>query len=80
MKVTIALPDIVSNSYFPALAGVELGFFREEGLDAAIAHVFPVPATFQALRDGAAQLAVSSAHGPLWAFPRWQGVRLEEAD
>jgi hypothetical protein len=30
----IATPDLVTNSYFPALAAEELGVFREEGLDA----------------------------------------------
>ena len=28
----LAVPDLVSNSYFPALAAVELGFFREQGM------------------------------------------------
>ena len=26
----IAIPDLISNSYFPAAAAVELGFFKEE--------------------------------------------------
>ena len=26
----LAVPDLISNSYFPAVAAVELGFFREE--------------------------------------------------
>src|SRR6266536_3345697 len=30
----IATPDLVTNSYFPALAAEELGIFREEGIDA----------------------------------------------
>ena len=29
----IAIPDLISNSYFPAIAAVDLGFFKEEGLD-----------------------------------------------
>jgi NitT/TauT family transport system substrate-binding protein len=29
----IAVPDMISPSYFPALAAVELGFFQREGLD-----------------------------------------------
>jgi hypothetical protein len=28
MKVVI--PDLVSNSYFPAIAAVEMGFFKEK--------------------------------------------------
>ena len=33
----IAIPDLVSNSYFPALAAVELGCFKEQGVAAEIA-------------------------------------------
>ena len=29
----IAVPDLISNSYFPVPAAVELGFFEKEGLD-----------------------------------------------
>ena len=29
----LAVPDLISNSYFPAAAAVELGFFEREGLD-----------------------------------------------
>ena len=29
----VAIPDLISNSYFPVAAAVELGFFKAEGLD-----------------------------------------------
>jgi hypothetical protein len=29
----LAIPDLISNSYFPAIAAVELGCFAREGLD-----------------------------------------------
>ena len=32
MTYKVALPDLVSNSYFPAIAAVELGFFKNEGI------------------------------------------------
>ena len=32
----IAVPDLISNSYFPAVAAVELGFFKAEGLEAEL--------------------------------------------
>ena len=32
-SMKLAVPDMISNSYFPAIAAVELGFFKEEGLD-----------------------------------------------
>lgn len=76
MPLKIALPDLVSNSYFPAIAAVELGFFEAEGLDAVHELIFPVPACFEALRDGRTDFVAGSAHAPLWAFPRWQGSKV----
>src|SRR5215470_16977489 len=35
----LAVPDMISNSYFPAEAAVELGFFKAEGLDGAVDFV-----------------------------------------
>src|ERR671915_173177 len=72
----IAVPDLVSNSYFPIIAAVELGFFKEEGFDASVELLFPVPKTFAALRDGELDFVVGSAHATLLAFPQWQGAKL----
>ena len=72
----IAVPDLVSNSYFPAIAAVELGFFKSEGLDASIDLLFPVPKTYEALRAGHLDFVVGSAHATLMAFPNWKGARL----
>lgn len=72
----IAVPDLVSNSYFPIIAAVELGFFKEEGFDASVELLFPVPKTFEALRDGELDFVVGSAHATLLAFPNWQGAKL----
>jgi NitT/TauT family transport system substrate-binding protein len=72
----IAVPDLVSNSYFPAIAAVELGFFKSEGYDATIDLLFPVPKTFEALRDGHLEFVVGSAHATLLAFPAWKGAKL----
>jgi ABC-type nitrate/sulfonate/bicarbonate transport system substrate-binding protein len=72
----IAVPDLVSNSYFPIIAAVELGFFKEEGFDASVDLLFPVPKTFEALRDGELDFVVGSAHATLLAFPNWQGAKL----
>ena len=76
MTYKIALPDLVSNSYFPAVAAVELGFFKDEGVESEIELIFPVPASYEALRDGKADFVAGSAHAPLWAFPRWQGAKV----
>ena len=72
----IAVPDMISNSYFPAEAAVELGFFREEGLDVSLEMIFPVDKAYEALRDGKVDFVGGSAHSALAAFPRWQGVKL----
>ena len=72
----IAVPDLVSNSYFPIIAAVEMGFFRQEGFDASVDLLFPIPKTFEALRDGALDFVVGSAHATLLAFPEWQGAKL----
>jgi NitT/TauT family transport system substrate-binding protein len=72
----LAIPDLVSNSYFPAVAAVELGFFAGEGVDVDIEVIFPADAAYRALRDGAVDFVGTSAHAALAAFPEWQGVRL----
>ena len=36
----LAVPDIISNSYFPAAAAVELGFFAREGLESSLSSSF----------------------------------------
>ena len=77
--IRIAVPDLISNSYFPAIAAVELGLFKSEGLDASIDLLFPVPKTFEALRDGHLDFVVGSAHATLLAFPEWRGAKLLSA-
>ena len=72
----IALPDLISNSYFPAAAAVELGFFKEEGIDAELELIFPVDKCYAALRDGAIDFVAGGAHAALSAFPEWKGVKL----
>src|ERR1700693_5381642 len=72
----LAVPDMISNSYFPAIAAIELGFFGQEGLDVELELIFPVDKAYAALRDGAVGLVGGSAHSALAAFPQWQGVKL----
>ena len=72
----IAVPDLVSNSYFPAVAALNLGFFSAEGLTANLQHIHPLPKTMQALKDGQIDFVAGSAHGTLTAFPNWDGVKL----
>lgn len=72
----MAVPDLVSNSYFPAVAAVELGFFEAEGLDITNELLFPVPKTMEALRDGELDFVAGSAHAALTVFKDWQGAKL----
>jgi ABC-type nitrate/sulfonate/bicarbonate transport system substrate-binding protein len=72
----IAVPDLISNSYFPVVAAVELGCFREEGIDAEIELVFPVDKAYAHLRVGKVDFVGGSAHSAVAAFPNWDGVKL----
>ncbi len=72
----IAIPDLISNSYFPVAAAVELGFFQKEGLDMTLELIFPVDRALQTLREGGVDFVGGSAHSVPAAFPQWQGARL----
>ncbi|HUC51899.1 MAG TPA: ABC transporter substrate-binding protein [Xanthobacteraceae bacterium] len=72
----LAVPDMISNSYFPAEAAVELGFFKAEGLDVELELIFPVDKAYAALREGAVDFVGGSAHSALAAFPRFRGAKL----
>jgi ABC-type nitrate/sulfonate/bicarbonate transport system substrate-binding protein len=74
--VRVAVPDLISNSYFPAIAAVELGLFGEQGLDAQLELLFPVTDTMAALRDGRLDFVAGAAHATLSAFPNWRGAKL----
>src|SRR5262249_7492075 len=73
--VRIATPDLVTNSYFPALAAEELGFFRDEGLEAHV-ELRPSIDALNALRDGGVDFVAGGAHTTLLAFPEWSGAKL----
>jgi ABC-type nitrate/sulfonate/bicarbonate transport system substrate-binding protein len=75
-KLRLAVPDLISNSYFPAAAAVELGFFRNEGLDVALELIFPVDRAYYALKRVDVDFVGGSAHSALSAFPEWDGVKL----
>src|SRR3979490_994500 len=75
-NMKLAIPDMISNSYFPAIAAIELGFFKQEGLDVALEMVYPVDKCCAAMRDGAVDFVGGSAHSALSAFAEWQGVKL----
>jgi ABC-type nitrate/sulfonate/bicarbonate transport system substrate-binding protein len=72
----VAIPDLISPSYFPALAAAELGFFAREGLDFSTELIYPVDRAFRALRDGEVDFVAGAAHAVPSAFPEWCGAKL----
>ena len=69
MRITVA--DAISPSYFVAIAAVQLGFFKEEGVD--MEFVFTPADPSQALRDGVVDFYGGSPYTGLHAFPGWRG-------
>ena len=72
----IAIPDLISNSYFPAIAAVKLGLFKQEGLDVDLELVVPVEKALDALRDGSLEFLGCSSHLVVGGFPEWRGAKL----
>ncbi|HEY9532078.1 MAG TPA: ABC transporter substrate-binding protein [Burkholderiales bacterium] len=72
----VAIPDLISPSYFPAIAAVELGCFKQEGIDATLELLYPVTKTYEELRDGRLDFVGGAAHAVLYAFKDWQGGKL----
>lgn len=75
----LAVPDLISNSYFPAAAADVLGFYEAEGLDIAHELIFPVDDCYRALRDGEIDFVGGSAHATLAGFPNFEGARIVAA-
>src|SRR5256885_513634 len=69
----IAVPDLVTNSYFPALAAEELGLYRAEGVDAHVDLLAPALGAMAALKSGDVELVVTGAHTTLTAVRRGVG-------
>lgn len=76
MPLRIAIPDMISPSYFPAIAAVELGFFEQVGLDATIELLYPVGEAYSRLRAGELDYVGGAAHAALHAFDGWAGCQL----
>ena len=75
----LAVPDMVSSSFFPVLAAVDLGFFADEGVDCTVEILAPPSTTFAALRDGELDFVAGGASDTLSAFPGWRGAKLVAA-
>ena len=72
MTLRVAIPDLVSPSYFPAIAAVELGFLP----DAKLELIYPVTKTYDELRAGRLDFVGGAAHAALYSFKDWSGGKL----
>lgn len=76
MTLRIAIPDLVSPSYIPVIAAVELGHCEAESVDAQIELLFPVERAYRALAAGKVDYVGAAAHAALNVFEGWRGCRL----
>ncbi len=72
MTLRVAIPDLISPSYFPAIAAVELGFLPQAKLEL----LYPVTKTYEELREGRLDFVGGASHAVLYAFKDWQGAKL----
>jgi len=72
----LVVADLDSPSYFVATAAVELGFFREEGIDAEVEHTYGAVDGPERLRDGEVHFLGGPAYMATRAFPGWKGAKL----
>jgi ABC-type nitrate/sulfonate/bicarbonate transport system substrate-binding protein len=72
----LVVADLDSPSYFVATAAVELGFFREEGIDAEVEHTYGALNGPERLRNGEVHFLGGPAYMATRAFPGWKGAKL----
>src|SRR5487761_259294 len=72
----LAVADLDSPSYFVATAAVELGFFKDEGIDIELDRTFGARHGPERLRDGSLHFFGGPAYAATRAFPAWQGAKL----
>jgi ABC-type nitrate/sulfonate/bicarbonate transport system substrate-binding protein len=70
----IWVPDLDSPSYFVAIAAVELGFFKQNGV--AIEFVYKTREGPELMREGKLDFIAGPAYAATRAFPAWKGLRL----
>ena len=68
----VAIPDLISPSYFPLIAAVEMGLLPGAKLEL----LYPVTKTYEDLRDGKLDFVGGASHAVLYAFKDWQGAKL----
>lgn len=72
----LAVPDLISPSYFPAIAAADPDLVTTSGISLELGLHFPVTDAARALREGEIDFLAGAAHAALYAFPEWCGVRL----
>jgi len=72
LRLTVS--DVVSPSYFVATAAVELGFFKNEGMEVEFVDTPADSPT--AFRDGEVDFIGASPYAGLAAMPGWRGAKL----
>src|SRR4029077_19972755 len=61
VTIRVAIPDLISPSYFPAIAAVEMGFLP----DAKLELLYPVTKTYEELREGRLDFVGGASHAVL---------------
>jgi len=72
----LSVVDLDSPSYFVATAAVELGFFRQEGIEIELERAYGVKDGPERLRDGTVHFLAGPAYAATRAFPAWKGAKL----
>jgi len=70
----IWVPDLDSPSYFVAIAAVELGYFKEQGID--IEFVYNTLDGPELMRDGKLDFIGGPAYAGTRTYPGWKGLKL----
>lgn len=76
MSLRLAIPDLVSPSYFPLIGAVELGYCSAEGLDATVELRFPVERAYRELASGDVDYVGAAVHAALYVFEGWDGCKI----
>jgi NitT/TauT family transport system substrate-binding protein len=72
----LMVADFDSPSYFVAIAAVELGFFKREGIAVELERTYGAHNGANRLRDGTLHFFGGPAYSAATAFPAWKGAKL----
>lgn len=72
----LSVADLDSPSYFVATAAIELGFFKEEGVDVELVRDYAAKSGPEQLRDGTLHFFGGPAYAAGLAFPGLKGAKV----